>query len=247
MTGKSLSVVWPRLAARTQARVALGRSGADQPTATALSFALDHARARQAVGSELNTDTLQAALPTPVTLVRSAARDRAEYLQRPDLGRYLSSATQLDPTPGDLLIVIGDGLSAMAVQAHAAAVDRLLLSRICDAGLSLNQVVIATQARVALGDDVARATGARAVVMLVGERPGLSAADSLGAYITWEPDTDTPNARRNCVSNIRDGGLSHEEAVERLIFLLRAMRETGQSGVALTQHLGAADAGKLAP
>ncbi len=230
------------LAARTQARVALGRSGSVVPTKAALSFALDHARAREAVWSALDVDRLAAELNQPIETVASGARSRAEYLQRPDLGRYLAPDTDLAAGPGDVAIIVADGLSATAVQMNAARVVTGLVAVLPDLGLSLNRVVLATQARVAIGDDIARTVGAKVAVLLIGERPGLSAADSLGAYVTWDPQADTPNANRNCISNIRDQGLPPDAAAGKIAALLRAMITLGQSGVALTQAMARSDA-----
>lgn len=225
------------LAALTQARVALGRAGAGQPTRAAQAFALDHARAREAVWSAMECDTLERALPDVRTIrLHSAAADRAEYLRRPDLGRRLGpgAAAALAGAGGaDVAIVVADGLSATAVNLNAAPVVRALLARLAQTRLTAGPVILAEQARVALGDAAATALGARAVVVLIGERPGLSSADSLGAYVTWAPAPGTPDSRRNCVSNIRDGGLPPDAAAEQIAALLSDMRRTGQSGVAL--------------
>jgi ethanolamine ammonia-lyase large subunit/ethanolamine ammonia-lyase small subunit len=219
------------LAALTQARVALGRAGAGQPTRAAQAFALDHARAREAVWSAMECDTLERALPDVRTIrLHSAAADRAEYLRRPDLGRRLGpdAAAALAGAGGaDVAIVVADGLSATAVNLNAAPVVRALLARLAQTRLTAGPVILAEQARVALGD------AAATVVVLIGERPGLSSADSLGAYVTWAPAPGTPDSRRNCVSNIRDGGLPPDAAAEQIAALLSDMRRTGQSGVAL--------------
>lgn len=221
-----------RLRGLTQARIGLGRAGQGLPTAAMLAFQLDHARARDAVHAVLDVDALAGSLPDAPIVVDSAARDRATYLQQPDLGRILAEGTMLPRGNHDLAIVIGDGLSATAIAAHAAALVAALLPLLAD--WSLAPLVVARQARVALGDDVAVALGARAVVMLIGERPGLSAADSLGAYLTWQPMRGTPDSARNCVSNIReDGGLPPRQAADKIAWLLREARRLGLTGVGL--------------
>jgi ethanolamine ammonia-lyase small subunit len=164
--------------------------------------------------------------------VHSAAPDRATYLQRPDLGRRLAAGTVLARADADLAVVVADGLSPRAVHEHAAGVTTALLERL--PGWSVAPVVVAHQGRVALGDEIGAALGARAVVVLIGERPGLSAADSLGAYLTWDPRPGRVDAERNCVSNIRPPhGLGYAQAADTLAALLTAARELGASGVAL--------------
>lgn len=229
-----------RLRGLTQARIGLGRAGQGLPTAAMLAFQLDHARARDAVHAALDVDGLAAALPTPALIVESAACDRATYLQNPDLGRILAEdAPALPHGDHDLAIVIGDGLSATAVAAHAPTLIATLLPLLAD--WSIAPLVIARQARVALGDDVAARLGARAVVMLIGERPGLSAADSLGAYLTWRPVRGTPDSARNCISNIRlSGGLPPARAADKIAWLLREARRLGLTGVALKDRHGEA-------
>lgn len=210
------------------ARVALGRAGNAQPTAAHLAFQAAHAQARDAVWSE-------AALIGDVT-VRSQARDRREYLLRPDLGRKLAEGTVLPVAPGALVFVVADGLCATGVAAQAPAViaaARPLL------GLPIGPVVVALQARVALGDAIGEAMGAAAVAVLIGERPGLSAQDSLGLYLTWAPRIGRNDAERNCISNIRPGGLSALEAAQKLAWLLAAAQGLGATGVALKDDMPA--------
>jgi ethanolamine ammonia-lyase small subunit len=217
----------------TSARVALGRAGQGLPTAPMLAFQLAHARARDAVHALLDVAALSAALGGEVLTVDSAAPDRAAYLSDPDLGRRLAAgAAALPHGDYDFAIVIGDGLSATAGQAHAAAVVQALKTRL--AGWKLAPVVIAGQSRVAIGDPIGEAMGARAVVVLIGERPGLSAADSLGAYITWDPKPGRRDSERNCVSNIRTpGGLPPDQAADKIAWLLTEARRMGMTGVAL--------------
>jgi ethanolamine ammonia-lyase small subunit len=217
--------LWADLRRFTPARVGLGRVGNAQPTAAHLAFAADHAAARDAVMAELDIPALCQALPQPATIVRSAAPDRQSYLLRPDLGRSLAPHTTLEPRPGCLAIVIADGLSAIAAQRHAAPLVHAL-------GLAA-ELVIATQARVALGDPIGFALQAEAVLVLIGERPGLSAADSLGAYLTWAPRPGRTDADRNCVSNIRPDGLPIDAAARKLRWLLSRARGLQLTGVPL--------------
>ncbi len=222
----------------TPARVGLGRSGQGLPTGPMLAFQLAHARACDAVHAALDVGRLQADLALPALTVASAAQDRDSYLKNPGLGRSLDPRG--DPLPSgnhDLAIVIGDGLSAVAVQAHAAGVVRALIDRL--PGWTIAPIVIAGQARVALGDEIGQALGAQAVVMLIGERPGLSAADSLGAYLTWDPRPGRRDHERNCVSNIRrPDGLSCEQAAEKIAWLLGEARRLGFTGVSLKDRQG---------
>jgi ethanolamine ammonia-lyase small subunit len=215
----------------TAARVGLGRAGQGLPTAPMLAFQLAHAKARDAVNAALDVEALSIQLGGEVLVVASAAPDRAAYLADPNLGRRLLSGV-LPHGDFDLAIVVGDGLSATAVQAHAAAVVGALRSRL-DAW-KLAPVVVARQARVAIGDPIGEALGARAVVVLIGERPGLSAADSLGAYVTWAPRPGRQDSERNCVSNIRSpGGLPPDQAADKIAWLLTEARRLGFTGVDL--------------
>lgn len=216
---------WLDLRRLTPARVALGRVGNGVPTEPHLAFQADHAAARDAVHAALDVDALRAAISRECHVVHSAAPDRATYLRRPDLGRRLAAGTVLPEAPGQVAIVLADGLSAIAVQRHAPALV---------AALALpGPIVIATQARVALGDAVGEAMRAEAVVVLIGERPGLSAADSVGAYLTWRPRIGRTDAERNCISNIRPEGLAIPLASRKILWLLGEMRRLGLSGVAL--------------
>jgi ethanolamine ammonia-lyase small subunit len=221
------------LRAATAARVALGRAGQGLPTAPMLAFQLAHARAQDAVHAGLDADQLRQALGWPAIVADSAAPDRAAYLQNPGLGRRLDpQAAPLPRGDYDLAIVIADGLSAIAVQAHGPAVVEALAARLPDWRLA--PFVIARQARVAIGDPIGEALGAKVVVVLIGERPGLSAADSLGAYLTWGPKPGRRDSERNCVSNIRwPGGLSPDQAADKIAWLLREAMRLGFSGVDL--------------
>lgn len=231
--------IWQTLRMATPARIGQARAGQGLALSEVLAFQLAHARARDAVHAGLDLDALQAALGGPCLLVKSAAPVRDIYLRRPDLGRRLDDQSrmvlaQAAHGPVDLAIVIADGLSATAVQRFAAPLALRLRELASASGMSMSQNVIATQARVALGDDIAAALKARAVLMLIGERPGLSAVDSLGAYFTHAPQPGTTtDADRNCVSNIREGGLSTDDAAARLLWLITEARQRGASGVAL--------------
>lgn len=236
---------WSALRRFTPARVALGAAGVSLPTQAHLDFQLAHAKARDAVHHPLDAEALAAALGRESVQVRSAAPDRATYLRRPDFGRRLDDASRAalagraEPPP-DVLFVIADGLCARAVETNAAAVLAATAPRLEAQGLRLGPVVIAAQARVALGDEIGAALGAGLLVMLIGERPGLSSPDSLGAYLTYAPRPGRVDAERNCLSNIRAAGMSPPDAARRLIWLIREARRRGVSGVALKDESGAA-------
>lgn len=242
MTAPSL---WRDLRHFTDARVGLGRAGNGVPTAAHLDFQEAHARARDAVQSALDVDALAAALAPlgqPVLRVQSAAPDRRTYLLRPDLGRRLRDEDRvaLAPAPDTIAFVIADGLCATGVQDHAAPVLARLLPALRNTPLVPGPIVIAEQGRVALGDDIAEAVQAQAAVVLVGERPGLSATDSLGLYITWRARRGRTDAERNCISNVRPAGLSYDDAAAKALWLLGAARRLGTTGVALKDEMPAA-------
>ena len=245
---------WQSLRRLTPARIALGRAGSSLPTAAHLAFQLDHARARDAVQCALDIAPLRVALlerGLGAECVHSAAADRRIYLQRPDQGRRLDASSRQHlltlaaaRASGsdllDLVLVLADGLSARGVQRHAIPLVDALLERLSGAGWTLGPLVIAQQARVALGDEIAALLGARMVAMLIGERPGLSAPDSLGVYLTWAPRVGTPDSARNCLSNIRAEGLAFADAADQLAWLMREARRRGATGTALKQdHTGA--------
>ena len=238
MTEPSASDLYAGLRGLTEARIGLGRVGQGLPTAPLLAFQLAHARAKDAVDAALDVSTLTRELKRPVTVVESAAPDRASYLQNPDFGRSVREGTEgLERGDHELAIVIADGLSATAAHAHAAAVVTKLIEVLGDWRIA--PLILARQARVALGDEIGERLGAAAVVMLIGERPGLSAADSLGAYITWQPQRGRRDSERNCVSNIRSpGGLPPDRAAEKIGWLLREARKLGLTGVNLKDRHG---------
>ncbi|GAB3626684.1 Ethanolamine ammonia-lyase light chain [Pandoraea terrae] len=246
---------WDRLRQFTNARIGLGRVGGSVPTAPWLSFSLAHAQARDAVHQPLAAEALHEALRGKGfnTLdVRSAVADRNEYLRRPDLGRRLSpeSAAMLDArntesaaglsaaAPGrsgegapDIVFVVADGLSALAVSRHAVPLLVSVREHLGD--WRLGPVVVASQARVALGDDIGERLGAAMVAVLIGERPGLSSPDSLGIYLTYAPRVGRNDAQRNCISNVRPEGLSYAQAAFKLAYLMNAARRLGLTGVGL--------------
>ena len=232
---------WTALRRHTAARIALGRAGVSLPTAEWLGFGVAHALARDAVHLPLDgalVRTQVQALGLVCHDVHSAAADRATYLRRPDLGRRLAeaSALQLAGLPrmtGELLVMVGDGLSALAVHRHAAPLLAELQTHLTAAGLRLGPVLVAHQARVALGDAAGAALGAPAVLVLIGERPGLSSPDSLGAYLTWAPHPGLADSLRNCVSNIRPEGLAYGLAAHKITWLLAMARRLGSTGVML--------------
>jgi ethanolamine ammonia-lyase small subunit len=232
---------WADLRRLTAARIGLPRSGASLATGPLLEFRLAHARARDAVHAPLDAERLRAALAPlglPVLAIGSAVRDRAQYLMRPDLGRQLAadSASLLESHAGggdDVALVVSDGLSAHAVARHAQPLLAALLPRLRAADWRIAPVTIVRQGRVAIGDAVAELLEARAVVVLIGERPGISAPDSMGAYLTWQPGPRTTDADRNCISNIRPEGIDPTDAAVKVMQLLRAMRARQLSGVAL--------------
>jgi ethanolamine ammonia-lyase small subunit len=234
-----LQPVLEDLRLHTPARVALARSGVSLTTRDTLAFALDHAQARDAVHATLSLPTLLAELAArslPVIAVKSAATDRATYLRRPDLGRTLAAssraALESAATQGSLTIILADGLSALATDRHAIPLLDALLP-LLESAFPLTPLVIAEQARVALGDEIALALRSTLTLMLIGERPGLSAADSLGAYITWAPRIGTTNAERNCISNIRAEGLAPPAAAARIAFYLREAARLQLTGTSL--------------
>ncbi|PZQ58215.1 MAG: ethanolamine ammonia-lyase [Phenylobacterium zucineum] len=230
---------WLGLRRLTPARIALGRAGASLPTAAALDFALAHARARDAVHAPLDARRVAGdleALGLRSIEVESAAPDRATYLRRPDLGRRLSadSVGRLSARgPYDVALVVADGLSCLAVHTHAAPLVAALQPGFAEAGMRLAPVVIAHQGRVALGDEVGERLGVRLIIVLIGERPGLSSPDSLGAYITFAPRVGRLDGERNCVSNIRAEGLSHAAAALKILWITREALRMGLTGVAL--------------
>lgn len=229
-----------RLRQITPARVQLGRFGTAQPTRALLEFNLAHARARDAVRDELAPgDLLDALLGQQTIEVHSCAVDRTTFLRRPDLGRSIeaNNVKKLVPKNADLAIVLADGLSAQAVRKSAAAVALAMIDEL--SGWRIAPLVIARQARVAIGDEIGEALGSSAVVVLIGERPGLTAPDSLGAYVTWAPRKGRLDSERNCVSNIRSPqGMSPVTAANQIVKVLKEARLQGRTGLSLKVGAG---------
>lgn len=240
---------WHALRRHTAARIALGRAGASLPTAEWLRFSAAHALARDAVHLPFDSEALAAGLAAhdfDHCRVESAAPDRATYLRRPDLGRRLSAPSAallaaMSSAESGFVVMIGDGLSALAVHRHALPLLVELRPLLEAAGTAIGHVVLAHQARVALGDEIGGLERAAAVLVLIGERPGLSAPDSLGAYLTWAPRPGRSDAERNCVSNIRPEGLAPAAAARTIAWLLGAARRLGASGVVLKDESDAVE------
>jgi ethanolamine ammonia-lyase small subunit len=245
---------WQALRRFTTARIALGHTGVSQPTSAQLDFQLAHARARDAVHQALDSARLAPALAaawpgsSPALLLHSAAGDRNVYLQRPDLGRRLDAPSRAllpargGAAPHDLAIVVADGLSARAVMQSAAPLLQALRARLAGETWALAPLAIVEQGRVAIGDEVGELLGAKLVVVLVGERPGLSSPDSMGLYLTWAPRVGLTDERRNCISNVRPAGLSYDDAAARLHYLLTQARSRQLSGVGLKDETDGAHA-----
>ncbi|APW44117.1 ethanolamine ammonia-lyase subunit EutC [Rhodoferax saidenbachensis] len=253
---------WAALRQFTDARIALGRAGTSLPTAAHLEFQLAHAQARDAVHRPLDVDALagplQAAWPdagaAPLSL-HSAVTDRNQYLQRPDLGRRLdvasrerlekacpapSDAADIETRTFDLALVVADGLSALAIAQNAAPFLAALRARMADDGWRVAPLCLVREARVAVGDEIGQVLGAKAVVVLIGERPGLSSPDSMGLYLTWMPRVGLTDASRNCISNVRPAGLSYDAAAFKLHYLLTQARQRKLSGVDLKDETATA-------
>jgi ethanolamine ammonia-lyase small subunit len=230
----------------TPARIGLGRAGVSMPTQALLAFTLDHARARDAVHAAFDVAAIIGGLHDlglEALAVCSRADNRKDYLRRPDLGRMLDPASQdllanRSSAACRLAIVVGDGLSPSAVNAHAIELLRNLIPRLAADGIEIDQAVVASGARVALGDEIGAILGARMIVTLIGERPGLSASDSLGAYLTFAPRVGLTDAQRNCVSNIHGSGQGYEEASSRIAWLIREGLAREISGVGLKDESG---------
>jgi ethanolamine ammonia-lyase small subunit len=230
---------WSALRQFTNARIALGRAGSSLPTDSLLAFSLAHAQARDAVHHPLDADVLHEQLRANgfTSLdVHSAAPDRQHYLRRPDLGRRLSDESrallaQRGIEQPDLVFVIADGLSAFAASKQSIPLLQAVVARL--AGWNIGPVVVAQQARVALGDEIGELLRTKLVVMLIGERPGLSSPDSLGVYLTYAPKVGCSDAQRNCISNVRPEGLNFAAAAHKLHYLLTHARRLGLTGVGL--------------
>ncbi|WP_433969033.1 ethanolamine ammonia-lyase subunit EutC [Tunturiibacter gelidiferens] len=228
----------------TPARVSLRRTGVSLATTEILDFQVAHAQARDAVHATLDTEHLTRrllieipSLAAPILTLASAAPDRATYLRRPDLGRTLApaSAVLLHKSPCDLVIIIADGLSATAIDHHAVPLLAALLPMLTPTNQILGPLCIATQARVAIADHIGSLLNARLSLILIGERPGLSSPDSLGAYITWNPTPSRTDADRNCISNIRTAGHDYATAAARIAFYCAEAQRLQLTGTALKE------------
>jgi ethanolamine ammonia-lyase small subunit len=235
---------WSFVRWHTAARVALGRAGGSLPTAEVLSFAMDHALARDAVHSELDLDATEESLRPlglPVIRLQTQATDRLTYLQRPDLGRRLDdaslaalSASPRPSRPPDVAVIVADGLSALAAARHAGAVLEALVPKLRSGGFTLPPLALVRHGRVAVQDEIGAALGAKLAVILIGERPGLGTPDSLGAYLVFDPKPGgRTDADRNCVSNIRPAGLPPPAAAETIHYLIAESLRRRISGVSL--------------
>jgi ethanolamine ammonia-lyase small subunit len=246
---------WQALRRLTAARIALGHAGVSQPTSAQLAFQMAHAHARDAVHLALDAGALARAIESawpeagPCLTLHSAAADRNVYLQRPDLGRRLDAASRaaalaahgghtVGAPPSDVAFVVADGLSARAVAQNAAPFLQALRARLLADRWSVAPPAIVLQGRVAVGDEVGELLGAKIVVVLIGERPGLSSPDSMGLYVTWAPRVGLTDERRNCISNIRPAGLGYEDAAARLHYLLAEARRRQLTGVDLKDETG---------
>jgi ethanolamine ammonia-lyase small subunit len=236
---------WITLGRFTPARIGLGRAGGSIPTKPLLEFQLAHARARDAVQRDLDADAVREALRErgfEVLELHSAAPDRRTFILRPDLGRILSmeakallEANEHTGDPFDALFVVADGLSALATERHAPALLAQIAPRLADARWRLAPICLVRQGRVAVGDEIGALLPAAMTVMLIGERPGLSSPDSLGIYLTWDPEPGRSNAERNCISNVRPEGLSYALAAHKLFYLMTEARRRKLSGVDLKE------------
>lgn len=235
---------WDKLKQFTDARIAIGRAGCSIPTKAMLDFQLAHAQARDAVYQILNVEELQQklhSLDLDSLTVQSQAVDKQSFLKRPDLGRLLDQNSQdklityqqEHKQSFDVCIVLGDGLSALAIEENAIPLIQSLLPHIHALNWTLAPIVIAQGSRVALGDEVAERLNVKMMVMLIGERPGLSSPDSMGVYYTWQATSGCLESKRNCISNIRPAGLSIHIATQRLINLMQKSAQLGYSGVKL--------------
>ena len=226
----------------TNARVGLERAGSGVATKEVLAFQMAHAAARDAVHHALDITAFSLeceARGWRLVIAHSMAPDRATYLRRPDLGRRLTAELEESGKGVDLAIVVADGLSALAVQRHALPVLDELIPILDKEGWSRSPLTVVEQGRVAIGDEIGQGWKASIVLVLIGERPGLSSPDSLGAYLTWNPVPGRTDAERNCISNIRPEGLGYEQAAGRILRLLLEARTRQLTGVALKEQLPA--------
>jgi ethanolamine ammonia-lyase small subunit len=236
---------WKPLKKFTTARIALGSAGVAIPLIELLQFRLAHAHARDAVYSVIDENRLTEELKTfalPVYSLHTKAGSRNEYLQRPDMGRQLNetSAAQINQAAGhsDIAFILADGLSASAINHHAVAMLNCLLPLLQESGFAVAPICIVSQARVAVGDEIASLLKARLCIVFIGERPGLSSPDSLGVYLTYKPAPGITDEQRNCVSNIHANGLPYASAAEKIYYLVKESFRMQYSGVHLKDNAG---------
>jgi ethanolamine ammonia-lyase small subunit len=229
----------------TPARIAIGRVGTSIPLKQALEFKLAHAHARDAVYSELDINNLTDLLKLfslPVLQLQSRVGYREQYLQRPDMGRRLNEGSiellEEYHNQTDVAIIIADGLSATAVNKNSLGLLQALIPQLTAAGFKLAPISLVEQGRVAIGDDIGHGLNAKLSLVLIGERPGLSSADSLGVYLTYGPKPGLTDEARNCVSNIRPGGLSYTKAAKKIFYLISEAFKRKSSGVMLKDNAG---------
>lgn len=233
----------------TSARIAIGRVGTSIPLKQSLDFKLAHAHARDAVYSALDIDHLTESLrrfELPVLHLHSQITDRRQYLQRPDLGRKLDEASlhhlkNITTISSDVAIIIADGLSAMAISENTLGLLKELIPLLTASGYKLAPITLVEQGRVAISDDIGHGLKAKLSLMLIGERPGLSSADSLGVYLTYKPRPGLTDEMRNCVSNIRPKGLSYKKAAKKIFYLINEAFTRKLSGVELKDNAGLLD------
>jgi len=237
---------WDELKRYTDARIALGRSGTSLPLTESLAFRLDHARARDAVHTPFRKAELATRLAErgmDCVELESCVADRGEYLTRPDKGRRLSQMSleilREQKKGFDICLTVGDGLSARAIHENAQSFVLACVAMFGQAGLSVAPVCLVRNARVAVADEIGEILCARMSVILIGERPGLSSPNSMGVYLTMNPRVGTTDERRNCISNVRDGGLSVPEGVRKLGYLVEEAFRLGVSGVGLKDRMSA--------
>lgn len=235
---------WRDLRRFTDARIGLGRSGISQPTKAQLEFQMDHANARDAIHIPFDMALIADNLKTvgiPSLCLSSQAQNRTVYLQRPDLGRRLDLPSvqklrKVKATMGDKVdvsVVIADGLSSTAVHQHSVQMAEMIINALTEQGFSTAPVMIVTQGRVAIGDEIGELLSAKMLILLVGERPGLSSPDSMGIYYTYQPKLGLTDAYRNCLSNIRPAGMQLKEALAKLLWLMNESLQRHYSGVDL--------------
>ena len=235
-----MSVSISRLRDFTVARVQLERAGSSVATREVLAFQLAHAAARDAVHYAFDTTAFRMECESrgwPLLVASSSAGDRLTFLRRPDLGRRLREGSDFEfEGPTDVAVVVADGLSALAVHRHALPLLDVLLPRLDAESQSRSPLIAIEQGRVAIGDEIGQRLKAKSVLVLIGERPGLSSPDSLGAYLTWAPRIGRTDAERNCISNIRPEGLGYEQAAGRIFALLMEAQRRRLTGVALKEE-----------